>query len=325
MPFMKLRPDAFYTALAETPAGVVRCRHSWRLERERRERVMRSFVDQSGLDRSWIGAGMRRIRAIVQDTAFYRRGIRNALAIRHVVETLTFPNLPAAFDGYELLQVSDPHFGVLPELDAAILQALAGQRCDLCVLTGDFRARFFDAHAHALTNMRQLIQGISARDGFIAILGNHDTAAMVSPLEESGYRVLINEHLTLPRQDAAIRILGLDDPHFFPSEMALSALAMPREEEFGIVLVHTPELVAEAARHGFDLYLCGHTHGGQICWPTGRPIITGMRQGSARHGQGLWRHGNMTGRTSNGLGSSAIPARYFNRPETVRIILRRGA
>ncbi|MBF0154045.1 MAG: metallophosphoesterase [Magnetococcales bacterium] len=324
MSFMKLRPDSFYAALAETPEGIVCCRPSWRKERERRERIVSQGIDWSGFDRSWSGTGMKKIRSLMQKTPLYRQGVLNSLKIHTVTEELFHPNLPAACDGYTILHLSDPHFGTLPEIDDAILQATDNQQCDLCLLTGDYRASLPHSHDHALAKMRLLLQGIPARDGFVATLGNHDRVCMVNPLEEMGYRVLINEEATVHRQNAAIHLLGLDDTYFFPTRMALAKLSAPRQEGFNILLVHSPEIAAIAARHGFDLYLCGHTHGGQVCWPTGKPIMTNMRQGCKQHGQGLWRHGTMIGRTSNGLGSSSVPIRFFNHPECVRIVLRAG-
>ena len=76
------------------------------------------------------------------------------------------------------------------------------------------------------------------------------------------------------------------------------------------------ELADVAAANGFDLYLAGHTHGGQVCLPGGRPIITHMVR-LRRYASGLWRHGSMVGYTSTGVGITALPVRYFSRGEVV--------
>ena len=78
-----------------------------------------------------------------------------------------------------------------------------------------------------------------------------------------------------------------------------------------------------AADHGFHLYLTGHTHGGQICLPGGRPILTHLTQ-HRRYARGQWRHGAMQGYTSTGIGVSALPVRYNNRGEVALITLRRA-
>ncbi|MGE5504702.1 MAG: metallophosphoesterase, partial [Actinomycetota bacterium] len=102
----------------------------------------------------------------------------------------------------------------------------------------------------------------------------------------------------------------------------------PAQGRFGIALVHSPELAPEAAAAGHRLYLCGHTHGGQISLPGGIPVLTHDQR---RHGQvprrlarGRWSHGAMTGITSTGAGASGIPLRFATPPEMLRITLRRG-
>ena len=78
-----------------------------------------------------------------------------------------------------------------------------------------------------------------------------------------------------------------------------------------------------AAEAGFRLYLAGHTHGGQICWPGGHPLITHLHR--LRHySRGLWRHGEMLGYTNTGAGVSGLPVRFHSRGEVALVTLRRG-
>jgi hypothetical protein len=145
---------------------------------------------------------------------------------------------------------------------------------------------------------------------------------MVPPLESLGFRVLVNESMLIGRDDQAIRVVGTDDVHAYFTQDALDALAGPFDE-FTIALVHSPELAIEAAAGGADLYLCGHTHGGQICLPGPVPIIKHLTCcRSYWHGQ--WRHRNMRGITSRGVGTSGIPVRFHAPPEAWHITLRRG-
>ena len=92
---------------------------------------------------------------------------------------------------------------------------------------------------------------------------------------------------------------------------------------FKIALIHAAELADIAANAGFSLYLAGHTHGGQVCLPGGRPIITHLGR-HRRYASGLWRHGSMTGYTTTGIGVSGLPVRFNSRGEVVLITLRRG-
>jgi hypothetical protein len=78
----------------------------------------------------------------------------------------------------------------------------------------------------------------------------------------------------------------------------------------------------EAKQYGAQLYLCGHTHAGQIqIIPIG-PVFTHSRTGR-RYIQGVWEYHGMRGYTSSGVGTSGIPVRYFSEGEVVRITLRR--
>jgi predicted MPP superfamily phosphohydrolase len=81
-----------------------------------------------------------------------------------------------------------------------------------------------------------------------------------------------------------------------------------------ILLSHTPEVYRQAAHAAFDLLLCGHTHGGQICLPGQVPIILDAR--IPRHlGRGPWQYQQMVGYTSPGAGTSVIDVRLNCPPE----------
>ncbi len=255
-------------------------------------------------------------------TGLYQRGRRNALDIRLTRLDLAFPELPAAFDGFTILQLTDLHVDALPEALAAARKHAAEVEVDLCVLTGDYRYRVQGPHEQILPDMRELVAAVRARHGICAILGNHDCADMVPAFEALGITMLINESLSLERGGEAIHLTGTDDVHYFYSGAARTALG-EAPNGFRIALVHSPELADVAAGSGFQLYLTGHTHGGQICLPGGRPILTHLSC-HRRYARGLWRHGGMQGYTSTGVGISALPVRFNNRGEVVLITLRRA-
>ena len=87
-------------------------------------------------------------------------------------------------------------------------------------------------------------------------------------------------------------------------------------DEFTIALIHSPEAYDLAAECGVDLYLCGHTHGGQICLPFGIPILTHLRRGR-KYVYGAWKYENMQGYTTSGTGCSGIPVRFNTHSEIV--------
>jgi uncharacterized protein len=79
-------------------------------------------------------------------------------------------------------------------------------------------------------------------------------------------------------------------------------------------------LIPKAAEIGFNYYLCGHTHGGQICLPGGIPILTNTGF-LKRYIKGPWKRGKMHGYTSRGTGTSGLNVRYFCPPEITLHIL----
>jgi predicted MPP superfamily phosphohydrolase len=253
----------------------------------------------------------------------YERGIRNATDIRLNRLDLWFENLPQEFNGFRLLQLSDLHADFLPGTLRAALDLIADVEADICVLTGDFRRRVKGPFDDILPAMGMLMSQISTRHGTYAVLGNHDSADMVEPFEALGIKVLINETQTILRNGAGLHLTGTDDIHYYYTPAALEALA-GAPEGFRIALIHSPEFVDAAANNGFQLYLTGHTHGGQVCLPGGWPIITHVGR-YRRYAHGLWRHGDMRGYTSTGVGVSGLPVRFNTRGEVALITLHAGS
>lgn len=252
----------------------------------------------------------------------YSRGRRNALDVRLVSLSLSFPDLPPAFDGYRILQLSDTHLDCLPALSAVAARLVAGVEIDLLALTGDVHSHHRAPVAASTAPLAELLEGVSVNDRRLAVLGNHDPADMADALEKLGFEVLINRSITLVRGDEHIVVTGLDDVHRFFTPDALRALAEP-PDGFRIALVHSAEVADHAAAAKYALYLSGHTHGGQICLPGGRPIVTHLRR--CRHAAaGMWSQGSMIGYTNRGLGVGDVPLRFNCRGEVSLITLRRS-
>ncbi len=255
-------------------------------------------------------------------SGLYRRGARNARDVRYNCFDLIFDDLPAGFDGYRVLHLSDLHFDRTHNPVDHYLPLVAGIKADLCVLTGDYRYRRHGPIDDAVEAMAALVGEIATRDGIFATLGNHDTARMVQPFAELGIRVLGNETLSLSRAGDYIHLTGLDDVHHFYTRDADRAIAAA-PDGFRIALVHSPEFAVPAANAGVSLYLSGHTHGGQLCLPGARPVITNQ-YGNRRYAVGLWECGAMLGFTSAGAGASVVPVRFNCRGEITMITLRRS-
>jgi predicted MPP superfamily phosphohydrolase len=157
-----------------------------------------------------------------------------------------------------------------------------------------------------------------------AVLGNHDCIEMVPLLEAGGIRMLLNEHAVVEHGGASIQLAGVDDPHYYETDNLHQALDGVPESAFKILLVHSPEICRKAAFSGVNLYLCGHTHAGQICLPGGRPLLINSKCPRECH-SGLWTFEEMTGYTSRGAGTSSVDVRFNCPPEiTVHTLRRKG-
>lgn len=254
----------------------------------------------------------RFIRRCLQCIGLYRRGHRNALAVRVNHQELPGADLPEEFNGFRLLHISDTHIDGNPELIELLIRLIDPLEYDLCVITGDFREGTFEDYDTPARRMVELRGHIKTET--YAILGNHDCIEMVPTLEEGGIRLLLNEHIAVEHNGAAIWLAGVDDPHYYETDNLDKALEGVPENGFKILLAHSPEICRKAAFSGVNLYLCGHTHAGQICLPGGRPLLTNSKCPRECH-SGLWAFEEMTGYTSRGAGTSSVNVRFNCPPE----------
>jgi uncharacterized protein len=182
-------------------------------------------------------------------------------------EAVFVPTLPAEFDGYRIVHLSDLHVGSLfrgvrvRELTARVNEL----RPDLVALTGDYVTtgnRFHREVAEALGSL-------SARDGVLAVLGNHDNFGEREPLlsafAEVGIRVLHNEPALIQRQGAELCVVGIDDTYTRKADVELALQRAQRVPE--LALVHDPRVFDDLAARDIPLVLAGHTHWGQIGVP----------------------------------------------------------
>jgi len=256
-------------------------------------------------------------------TPLYARGRRNALDLRRVEIEVLLPHLPRSFDGYRILQLSDTHLDVVPELAEMARRLLVGVEVDLLVVTGDILGRHDAPVALAVDLLMAAVGDVRVSGPRLAILGNHDPVEMVATLEAHGFDVLVNRSRRIEKGGVQVRIVRLDDVHNYYSDAARAALD-GHDGGLRIALVHSAEMADAAAAAGYAFYLAGHTHGGQICLPGGRPIVTQLTR--CKHAaSGLWREGAMTGYTSSGLGVSEPPVRFNNRGEVTIFTLRCAA
>src|SRR5690606_29017012 len=149
-----------------------------------------------------------------------------------------------AFEGFRILQLSDLHLDMDLPTTRAIIEAVSGLSYDICVLTGDYRARTFGNCEAAMALMGELREKLA--DPIYAVLGNHDSIQMLAAMEALGIQVLMNEGRSLKRNGASIGLAGIDDAHYFKLHDIKRAFAAVRSEPVKILLSHTPEVYDEA-------------------------------------------------------------------------------
>lgn len=252
------------------------------------------------------------IRLGLNMTGLRSRGRRNVLDIRVRDNEVRLGRLPAAFEGFRVLHLSDLHIDMSEVHLERLIESLRGVAHDVCVLTGDFRFRSFGPYAPTLQALARLRPHLG--EPVYAVLGNHDSVRMVPGMEELGIRVLMNEAVRIERDGDALALAGIDDAHYFRTHNFHKATADIAPDACAILLSHTPEPYRLAAHADISLMLSGHTHGGQICLPGGIPILTDadVPRFTAR---GPWRHQGMVGYTSVGCGSSVVDVRLNCPPE----------
>jgi predicted MPP superfamily phosphohydrolase len=310
---------ATLTAL-EARLGHLHVRQRLGLERDHETQVFRRGTHFFHIENWYSMHGL--IRGGLRLAGLHARGRRNALAIEVRRVEVALPNLPAAFDGFTILHLSDLHVDSSTEFVDALVACLRPLDYDLSVLTGDYRTRTFGPFSPTLVGLERLRREIKG-DAF-AVLGNHDTLRLVPGMEAMGYRLLLNEWTKLTLGSDAIYLSGIDDAHYYRMEnFHRAAHDIPRGA-LSILLSHTPEVYRHAAHADYDLMLCGHTHGGQICLPGGVPVLTDA-DSPRRLARGAWRYQGMIGYTSAGAGTSIVDVRLNCPPEVTLHRLRRAA
>lgn len=264
------------------------------------------------------------IAGILKLAGLYSIGLRNAARVQVRMNDVVSQRLPANFDQFTILHLSDLHVDLSPHAMQSVVELVKDLTFDICVFTGDYRAQTYGAIQPCLVGMAQVIASAKEVPGvsLYAVLGNHDSICMVPDLERMGVTMLLNECIFIERNGNRIYIAGIDDAHFFRVDNIEKAAAEIPDEAFSVLLSHTPEIYRQAAHAGFDLLLSGHTHGGQICLPGGIPMTLDSDLPRA-FGSGAWRYANMAGYTSVGAGSSIVPVRFNCPPEITLHRLRR--
>ncbi len=198
-------------------------------------------------------------------------GVAGAIRIPPVKNVeIAIRDLPEAFDGYRLLQLTDLHLSRLFPASWAetLVQKANGLKTDLIVVTGDFIDGRLDRRRADVAPLAKL----QAPDGVFAIPGNHEYYFGYDDWMRHdaslGIRMLMNAHAVIEREAGRIVIAGVTDLSAFGRPMPDPDLAAALKDAPArapvILLDHQPRMAAETAKAGVALQLSGHTHGGMV-------------------------------------------------------------
>lgn len=227
----------------------------------------------------------------------------------------------AAVASLRLAHLSDIHLRRHwePALDLLHTE-LAQKQPDLILLTGDLVDNKHD-HRPAMGMVRRFLAGLKARCGIYSILGNHDCFALGDELRDLGVHMICGERVVVDTGEAELELIGLPGhlrEHVY--EGFAAEFAPPAEDRPRIVLGHFPDQFPRVAALEADVYLAGHTHGGQICLPSGFPPLRHDAL-PREYCKGVHRIGNTWLVVSRGLGFSGLPMRLFCSPEAIDLRL----
>lgn len=236
--------------------------------------------------------------------------------------------IPAGFDGFRIVQITDLHGGVWGDGDnKRLLAAVSAARPDLIVLVGDI----VDEHSD-LNTLGPLAGALAALAPTYYVTGNHEWATkqvngIKTTLRSHGVTVLENDVVPLERNGSVVCLMGVDDPNG-PHRTQETLPQMMTEARAGwgdpytILLAHRNDEYEVSAQFQVDLTLSGHAHGGLIRLPFTDGLISTRRTLFPDHTAGLYplEYGQLM--VSRGLGNIPPMFRLFNRPHLPVLVLR---
>ena len=258
--------------------------------------------------------------------------------------TLHFDDLPDAFDGYKITQISDIHSGSFDDSTEKIEYAvnlINKQASDAILFTGDM----VNNHAKEMLPWIDTFSKLKAKDGLFSVLGNHDYGDYVrwnnkeekhQNLEqlkhiqkEIGFDLLLNESRFIEKDGERIAIIGVENwgKGFKQKGDLNKAAADTNSSDFKIVMSHDPthwnEVIVPDNNH-YHLTLSGHTHGMQFGieipgWIKWSPV-----KWRYKHWAGIYEQANQFINVNRGFGFLAYPGRVGIWPEITVIELKKG-
>lgn len=237
--------------------------------------------------------------------------------------------LPPGTEPIRLLHISDIHLERFAEREKRLLSLVREAAPDVIVITGDYLNLSYNDDDVAQEQVARLLSQLHAPHGIYATLGSPpvDLRHEIVPLLASvPVRLLRDEWATVDVGDGAkLVLIGLDCTHHLheDAEQLARVAGLAPNGAPRVLLYHSPELMPQASGHDIDLYLCGHTHGGQVRLPFVGPLLTSSQLGR-RYVMGHYRRGDTHLYVSRGIGLEGLSAprvRLLSPPEITLVTL----
>ena len=256
--------------------------------------------------------------------------------------TLYFDNLPKAFDGYRITQISDIHCGSFDNYEKIRygVELINSQKSDVILFTGDLVNNL----ANEVHNWKSLFATLQAPDGVFSIMGNHDYGdysswetpeAKQQNLEhlfqlqkQMGWQLLLNEHCYLERNGEKIALIGVENwghGRFSKYGDLNKAMEGINTEDFKILMSHDPthwQEVVLPENKDIQLTLSGHTHGMQCGIEIPGWLKWSPSQYIYKYWGGMYEEGGKYLNVNRGFGYHAFPGRLGVWPEITVIELK---
>lgn len=246
--------------------------------------------------------------------------------------SINSPEIPDGFDGFRIAQVSDLHNASFGEENVELLRMLRQIQPDIIAITGDLvDSRRTDLKV-AIDFLREAVKIAPC----YYVTGNHESrieefAELEKQMIGIGVICLRNDSCMLKRGSDTIQLMGIDDCTFCKGidgnaqVMSMEAeINRMQSDAYTVLLSHRPELAVVYDRYDVELVLCGHAHGGQFRLPLIGGLYAPDQGFFPKFTAGIYEMTNLTMVVSRGLGNSAFPLRFRNRPEIVVVTLNKG-
>lgn len=244
---------------------------------------------------------------------------------------ITSSNLPKAFDGFRIAQLSDLHNCQMGKNNEKLISVLRAEAPDIIVITGDM----IDSRNAEVDIALRLAQELVVIAPCYYVPGNHEARvseydSLKAGLIELGVTVLENAKVTIESSGEKMTLAGVVDPSFKTDYLkgddtavmgSILTELLDEEDGYTILLSHRPELFEVYAQHTVDLVFSGHAHGGQFRIPFVGGLIAPNQGLFPKYDAGIYEQENTTMVVSRGIGNSVIPFRINNRPEIVLVEL----